>query len=281
MAKVKKLMAQLARRGPHKILTGDLAVAGLPGRVYTPESGSSLPAVGLAHGWMMSSRHHAGLMEHLASWGIVVVAPDTERGPLGSDHGLAQDLSTALTVATRVRLGPGQITVQPTQVGVVGHGFGASAAVIAAATDDRIVSLSALWPASGSKDELDAARTYDSSALILAAPGELDTLPGNALALRRALTGDQVALRTVPKSTSMTFVDGYTLRRSLTGQKRNRSANRQARAALTGFILATVAEDSTYADFADPDTDLGKLVTVDPEELEDDGLDPVSRLLKA
>ena len=53
MAKTKKLFAALTRRGPHRVLRGDLDFAGQPGVVYTPESGLSLP--GVAFGTMLVS----------------------------------------------------------------------------------------------------------------------------------------------------------------------------------------------------------------------------------
>ena len=46
---------------------------------------------------------------------------------------LAFDLGTALDIAAGVRLGPGKISVHPDKLGVIGHGFGGSAAVFAAA----------------------------------------------------------------------------------------------------------------------------------------------------
>ena len=49
VAKTKKLFATLTRRGPHRVLRGDLAFAGLSGVVYTPESGLSLPGVAFGH----------------------------------------------------------------------------------------------------------------------------------------------------------------------------------------------------------------------------------------
>src|SRR3954465_8587617 len=51
VASTKKLFAALNRRGPHRVLRGDLAFAGMPGVVYTPESGFNLPGVAFAHEW--------------------------------------------------------------------------------------------------------------------------------------------------------------------------------------------------------------------------------------
>ena len=50
MASTKKLVGALTRRGPHRILRGDLAFAGLPGIVYTPESAGAYGEVLLQDG---------------------------------------------------------------------------------------------------------------------------------------------------------------------------------------------------------------------------------------
>ena len=52
MAATKKLYAALKRPGPHRVLRGDLSFAGLPGVVYTPESGINLPGVAFGHEWV-------------------------------------------------------------------------------------------------------------------------------------------------------------------------------------------------------------------------------------
>ena len=78
----KSLAQQLSRRGPHSVLRGDLALAGQPGVVYTPAEGFGLPAVAFGHGWLTGTSNYVKLLEHLASWGIVAAAPNTERGPV-------------------------------------------------------------------------------------------------------------------------------------------------------------------------------------------------------
>src|ERR1700719_3914775 len=51
-APLRKRVAALSRRGPHRVLRGDLAFAGLPGAVYTPEAGLNLPGVAFGHDWL-------------------------------------------------------------------------------------------------------------------------------------------------------------------------------------------------------------------------------------
>lgn len=108
MAAVKKLVADLSKPGPHRVLRGDLAFAGQPGVVYTPEEGLGLPGIAFGHDWVTPAAGYAATLEHLASWGIVAAAPDTEKGFAPSVLNLAFDLGTTLDIITGVRLGPGR-----------------------------------------------------------------------------------------------------------------------------------------------------------------------------
>src|ERR1700755_3196984 len=128
VASTKKLVGTLTRRGPHRILRGDLAFAGLPGVVYTPESGLNLAGVAFGHDWLAGADRYGGTLEQLASWGIAAAAPASETSVAPSVLNLACDLGTTLDIIAGVRLGPGKISVHPTKLGVAGHGFGGSAA---------------------------------------------------------------------------------------------------------------------------------------------------------
>jgi hypothetical protein len=45
----------------------------------------------------------------------------------------------------------------------------------------------------------------------------------------------------------------------------HRRTQKAVRALVTGYLLATLAGDKTYRDFADPDVQLPRTVPVDPE----------------
>ena len=49
MARNRSEFSALTRRGPHKVLRGDLGFAGIPGVLYTPASGFGLPGVAFGH----------------------------------------------------------------------------------------------------------------------------------------------------------------------------------------------------------------------------------------
>ncbi|EFG76201.1 hypothetical protein HMPREF0591_3888 [Mycobacterium parascrofulaceum ATCC BAA-614] len=264
MARTRKLFAALSRRGPHRVLRGDLAFAGLPGVVYTPEAGLNLPGVAFGHDWLTGAARYAGLLEHLASWGIVAGAPDTERGLAPSVLNFAFDLGTALDIVSGVRLGPGKISVHPAKLGVVGHGFGGSAAVFAAAgMPNKLAAAAALFPAVTSPPAEDPATTLRLPGLILTAPGEPQSLTSNALSLSRAW--DAATLRIVSKARPGGLVEGRRLTKVFGLAGPHRRTQRTVRALLTGYLLHTLGGDKTYRDFADPDVHLPKTDPVDPE----------------
>ena len=139
VAKTSKLVGALARRGPHRVLRGDLAFAGLPGVVYTPDSGFNLPGVAFGHDWLTGVARYSGLLEHLASWGIVAAAPDNERGVAPSVLNLAFDLGTALDIAAGL---PGRALPCATV-----NGWPALASLLRPSPGPgRIASCAATWP---------------------------------------------------------------------------------------------------------------------------------------
>src|ERR1700754_4779396 len=210
VASTRKLFAALSRRGPHRVLRGDLAFAGLPGVVYTPESGHNLPGIAFGHEWLTGAARYSGLLEHLASWGIVAGAPDTQRGVAPSVLNLAFDLGTALDIVAGVRLGPGKISVHPAKLGVVGHGFGGSAAVFTAAgMPAKPAAVAALFPTVTSPPAEQPATALRVPGLILTAPGDPKTLNSNALALSRVW--DTASLRVVSKAQPGGLIEGRRL----------------------------------------------------------------------
>src|SRR6201996_4823669 len=198
-ARPRKLLGALTRPGPHRVLRGDLAFAGLPGVVYTPEAGLNLPGLAFGHDWITGVGRYSGLLEHLASWGIVAAAPDTERGLAPSVLNLAFDLGTALDIASGVRLGPGKISAHPDKLGVIGHGFGASAAVFAAAgMKAKPKAVAAIFPAVTTPSPEQPASTLRVPGVVFSAPGSAKALRSNAIDLWQAW--DAAALRIVKKA---------------------------------------------------------------------------------
>ncbi len=275
VARTKKLFAALTRRGPHRVLRGDLAFAGLPGVVYTPAAGKNLPAVAFAHDWITSARRYHGTLEHLASWGIVAAAPDTETGLAPSVLNLAYDLGTALDIVAGVRLGSGDISVHPAKLGVAGHGFGASAAVFAAAGRSaetaagpkavRPKAVFAAYPAITKPSAEQPAATLKVPGLILMTPEDPMTLQSNAVELARAWK--TATLRSTPKVKPGGLVEGRRLAPAVGLPGADRGTQKTVRALMTGYLLHTLSGEGNkgeYKDFADVEAELPKAPVADP-----------------
>jgi dienelactone hydrolase len=276
VASTKKLFAALTRRGPHRVLRGDLAFAGMSGVVYTPGSGLNLAGVAFGHDWLARADRYEGTLEHLASWGIVAAAPDTETSVAPSVLSLAFDLGTALDIIAGVRLGPGKISVHPTKLGVVGHGFGGSAAVFAAAgMPAKPKAVVAMFPTVTKPPAEQPAASLKVPGLVLSAPGDPMTLRSNAVELTRAWQG--ATLRTVNKAKAGGLIEGRRLARVVGLPGADRSTQKVVRALLTGYLLHTLAGDKVYADFADPEIDLPKAPAVDP--FADDPVDMENKVI--
>ena len=263
VASTKKLFTALTRRGPHRVLRGDLAFAGLPGVVYTPQSGMNLAGVAFGHDWLAGADRYEGTLEHLASWGIVAAAPATETFVAPSVLNLAFDLGTTLDIIAGVRLGPGKISVHPTKLGVVGHGFGGSAAVFSAAgMPAKPKAVAALFPTLTKPPAEQPAASLPVPGLVLTAPGDPMTLRSNAVELARVWKS--ATLRTVNKAKAGGLIEGRRLARVVGLPGADRSTQKVVRALLTGYLLHTLTGDKTYGAFADPEIDLPKAPSVDP-----------------
>ncbi|WP_328351851.1 hypothetical protein OG976_18635 [Mycobacterium sp. NBC_00419] len=268
MARTRKLFAALTRRGPHQVLRGDLAFAGLPGIVYTPASGFNLPAVAFGHDWLTPADRYVKTLEHLASWGIVAAAPNTERGPAPSVLNLAFDLGTTLDIVTGVRLGPGQISVHPTKLGLAGHGFGGSAAVFAAAGlagagKSAPKAVAALFPSVTKPPAQQPAATLKVPGLVLSSPDDPQSLRTDALDLAQAWPGS--VLHVVSKAESAGLAEKRRFSKVLGVPGSDRGTQKAVRALLTGFLLFQLTGDKAYREFADPEAVLPKTGKPDPD----------------
>lgn len=249
--KAKHLLDELSRKGPHPVLRGDLALVGLPGLVLTPATGLALPAVAFGHGWLQPPLRYRELLRHLASWGIVVAAPATHRGPLASHRLFAADLRTALDVCTGVRLGEGQVSVDPGKLGLAGHAIGGGCAVLAAAMTDTptappVKAVATLAPAQTTPYASDAAARCTMPGLHLVGGRDLVApAAGNAEPIARAWAGP-VQLRVLPKASHLGFTEGRHWSNLLLHGKAEPRTHRVARALLTAFFLVHLAGRTEY-----------------------------------
>lgn len=243
-------------------MRGDLGFAGIPGVVYTPSSGFHLPGIAFGHDWLTDADNYTRTLEHLASWGIVAAAPDTQRGPVPSVLNLAHDLGATLDVICGVRLGQGQISVSPDALALAGHGFGAAAAVLAAGAA-RVKAVAAVFPAVTKPSAEGAAALLAVPGLVLATPDDAPSLRTDALEVAAAWDG--AVLRVVKKAKAAGLAEKRRLTRLLGFPGSSDRTQKTVRALLTGFLLFHLTGDETYQEFADPAADLPQTSRPDPD----------------
>jgi dienelactone hydrolase len=236
-------VSTLADAGPHEVLRGDLGMIGVPGAVFTPTEGLGLPAVAFAHDWLQPVARYAGLLRHLASWGIVVAAPDSHRGALPSHARFAADLRTALDVCVGVRLGEGRISVDGRRTALAGHGIGGGVALLAAADSPRLAAVVTLAVAQTRPSAVDAARRVTVPTLHLGAGRDtVSPVPGHA-ELIAAAAGGPASLRILRKADHTGFLDGKHWSDLLLTGGPNAKTRRLTRALVTAFLLHHLADE--------------------------------------
>lgn len=266
--KLKNLIPNLGKRGPYHVLTGDLSFAGIPGQVYVPEEGTGIPGVAFGHDWRLGVEAYHATLRHIASWGIAVAAPDTEKGWLPNHRGFAADMETTLQILAGVRLGQGNVTVHPKNLFFAGHGMGASAAVLAASERESrgidVAGVIAVFPADTSPSAYDAAKFVDAPGLVLEAGDTLSIPSGNARRLAANWRGE-VIYRKLLKASSSGFHEKLG-RRLVAGSLRPQYAQQElVRALMAGFILA--GEEKKYQAFRERDAQCKGTQTASAMEL--------------
>lgn len=265
---INKHLSKLAKRGPHRVLVGDLDYAGIPGKIYTPAEGNGMPAIAFGHDWMKDISAYHTTLRHLASWGIVVAAPNTEKGIRPNHRGFANDLETALQILVGVKLGTGNVTVAPGRLGIVGHGMGAAAAVLAAPGRNNLRAVAAVFPSSSTPPAEAAASAITVPGLVIG-PEESSPLfdYGNAPGLALAW-GGECAYREVKKSDHHTLSDGSWLKAATgTGSLFDGAARERVRGLLTGFLLHQLAGERKYSGFSAPDASAKGVTSFTADEL--------------
>jgi dienelactone hydrolase len=250
---VRRTTEELSRPGPHAVARGDLAAAGMAGVVFTPRSGFGLPAVAFGHGWLQPTARYEELLRHLATWGVVAAAPATQPGALASHRQFATDLRTVLDVCAGVRLGDGDISVDPGKLGLAGHGMGGGCAVLAAAADDRCRAVVTLVLAETLPSAVVGAQSCTMPGLHVAG-GKDQVAPavGHAEPVARAWAGP-VQLRILPKAGHLGFTAGPHWTDMLIGSSPEIGTRRITRALVTAFLLHHLTGATDYSNLLDDD----------------------------
>ncbi|HEX8519717.1 MAG TPA: alpha/beta hydrolase [Pseudonocardia sp.] len=243
VSNARQAVSALSAPGPHDVLRGDLGMVGVPGVVYAPAAGLGLPALAFAHDWLQPVARYAELLRHLASWGIVVAAPDSHRGALPSHARFAADLRTALDVCVGVRLGEGRISVDARRTALAGHGIGGGVALLAAADAPRLAAVVTLAVAQTRPSAVEAARRVTVPTLhVVAGRDTVTPAAGHAEPIAAAAAGP-VRLRTLRKADHTGFLDGKHWSDVLLTGGPDARTRRVTRALVTAFLLHHLADE--------------------------------------
>ena len=254
MAKTKSIdrpsLDYLSWKGPHQVAFGRTDEVGMTGLVFTPVSGADLPVVALGPGWLQPAHRYSDTMRYLASWGFLVVAPDTGKGPIPDPGGLARDLRDALELMTVARLGGDRIRADSDRLGVLGHSVGGGAAVLAAADDPAIGAVVTVTAAATTPSAVEAATRVRVPGLHLV--GSDDEMAGEGVdsagaAIAAAWAGD-AQLRTIKGVGHYGLPEGKHWSTALMGSSGVKKAQQVTRALASAWFLRHLAGQEQLAD---------------------------------
>ena len=248
-------------KGPHRVAVGDLAPAGLPGLVFTPSSGRRLPIVALGHGWLQSVDKYADTMRYLASWGIIVVAPNTHRSLFSSQQGLGLDLSRALRIVAYGELGGGRVRGDLRRMGVIGHSTGGGAAALAAARDDQIKAVVTVTAAETKPSAIEAAGRVEAPSLHLIGSKD-DWAESDGAKIARSWGGPS-QLRMVKGAGHLGLAEGKSFVNGILGADSDKRLQQATRTRASAFFIRHLTDADQLADELE---DKVKGTTVEPLE---------------
>ncbi len=113
-------------------------------------SGGPYPAIVFGHGFRQNARLYASLGRHLASWGYLVIAPNTANGWFPNQERFVNELRDSLTYLDVAQTDPASFLfgqVDTAHYGAMGHSMGGAATLSATLADERIRAWVPLAPA--------------------------------------------------------------------------------------------------------------------------------------
>ena len=255
----------LAARGPYAVETSELRVSrGHTGDTFdarlfmpaapqagtlAPDSRSALYAFG--HGYLAPVGPYESTLEHLASWGITVVAPRSGRELLPSHERFAADLLASLEAAGTAAAADdwAGLPVDPAARGVGGHSMGGGAAILAAAQDPTIRTVATLTAADTRPSSVAAARELDVPLLLVAASEDRITPVDRHQRPMFEAAGGPVQLRIIEGGGHCGFLDQADLIGLVCGRPSLDAETQRAygRATLTAWLRGQLMDDTEAA----------------------------------
>ncbi len=221
-----------------------------------PEAGlvKGSPIYAFGHGYLSPIEPYGSTLEHLASWGITVVAPRSGAGLLPSHEAFGADLVAALdavAVAAAADDWDG-LPVDVTARAVGGHSMGGGAAVLAAAMDPSIRTVATLSAADTRPSAVEAARSVEAPMLLVGASEDRITpVDGHQRPMFEAASGP-AQLRIIEGGGHCGYLDEADLIDLVCGRPSLDAAAQRAlgRAALTAWLRSEAMGDAIASERA-------------------------------
>jgi dienelactone hydrolase len=263
----------LAARGPYLTDMAEVIVprpgdgGSFEARLHYPVPGSSpdtrgepAPIVAFGHGYQTAVELYTETLDHLASWGIVVIAPRSGGELFPSHQAFAVDLRIALDWVVAEAAAGGDWpagAIDPAARGVAGHSMGGGAAVLAAADDAAIRAVATLAAAETDPSAIEAASRLAVPSLFVAAGDDAITpVDEHQRPMFEATRSGRAQLRTIVGGSHCGFLDSETLLLRLVCGEAAIERDEQlatTRAALTAWLLHELTADESLAGLAWPD----------------------------
>lgn len=135
------------------------------------------PAISFGHGFVQATSQYATTMDHLASWGFIVIASNSETSLFPSHGNFAADLRHALTYLEQQNAASGSFifgSVNTAKFGMSGHSMGGGASILATADDVRVKALANLAAAETNPSAISAMSRIRVPVSLIA--GDADTI---------------------------------------------------------------------------------------------------------
>lgn len=133
----------------------------------TPVAAGRHPAVAFGHGFFQDISNYASTLQHLASWGFVVVAPKSQGGLFPNHSAFADDLNASLAWITAQDTTAGSRFAERVDTGRLaasGHSMGGGAALLAASRNPAIDTVTTLAAAETNPSAVAASRAITAPA---------------------------------------------------------------------------------------------------------------------
>ncbi len=236
-------------------------------RLYLPlplQPGTSeppSPVLAFGHGYEASVDSYESTLAHLASWGMVVIAPRSAAGLFPDHAAFADDLLSALdwVVAEAGSTSSGWLggPVDREARGLAGHSMGGGAALLAAARDPSIRAVATLAAAETDPSAVDVAAGIAAPVLFLAAADDAITpIDRHQRPMFEAKATGPAQLRTIVGGSHCGFLDLETLILSLVCDDAAIGADAQrglTRTILAAWLRHELAADPSVATLAWPE----------------------------